>query len=342
MINLTFARDIFIPIGPERVSLFTLASYLLTWLLYLIILISSLIYGRIGTPRAKVFDSRSQAIVYPYISEADTFAPIWFLILCSFVFPSVYTALISFKFGGSRSLRARLWNFHCCMLALLGSLTLQLFIVSCIKNVASVPRPDFLSRCKLSSGTNQQIVPVSSCNPTSISILREGLRSFPSGHASTIFASSTIQMLYGINFLELYDKRGFGWKLILSIVYPLVLALVVAFSRVSDNRHRTLDVVAGSIIGAVSSLFVFHMYFPFHVTDEQPNAYLPRRFLSPPGRDQFWNLDHPPEEEEDEGVNMFFETAIRPRRSHSVALHPDYLEKVMHEGQYMNRGRQTV
>jgi len=69
----------------------------------------------------------------------------------------------------------------------------------------------------------------------------ENDRSFPSGHTSSAFSSAT--------FLQL----RYGWEY---GVPAYTVATFVAWSRVYSDHHYTRDVVAGAIIGAVSS-FIF-------------------------------------------------------------------------------------
>jgi membrane-associated phospholipid phosphatase len=65
-----------------------------------------------------------------------------------------------------------------------------------------------------------------------------GGHSFPSGHTSISFASA-----------EFLRKRyGWGWGL-----PAYALAGVVGHSRVDSREHHTRDVVAGALIGVVSS-----------------------------------------------------------------------------------------
>jgi len=69
--------------------------------------------------------------------------------------------------------------------------------------------------------------------------------SFPSGHASVTFASSTfIHKRYGINYaLPLYLASAF-----------------TGYSRVESDNHYTIDVVAGAAIGVLSSYFFTTKY----------------------------------------------------------------------------------
>lgn len=64
-----------------------------------------------------------------------------------------------------------------------------------------------------------------------------GRRSFPSGHASSTFASATVL------------QRHFGWRVGLP---AYGVAAYVATSRLAENRHFLTDVIVGAAVGIVS------------------------------------------------------------------------------------------
>lgn len=250
----------------SKTTFSTVLSYLVTWTIYFIILICGLLYGRIGVPRRTEFDPLDRKLIFPYVLESDTFAPLWQLVIWAILIPLIMMAIFTFMLTQSISVKSRLILFHRLMVALMCAISLELFVVSSIKNVASVARPDIISRCELKSlQDSRSTVGLSFCNQHDEQILYEGFRSFPSGHSSIVFASSTVQSLYSMAVLNLNDHNGFAWKFIFCILYPLTIALVISFSRVSDNRHRVSDVLAGSIIGIISGISAYTFYFPgFH------------------------------------------------------------------------------
>jgi membrane-associated phospholipid phosphatase len=86
---------------------------------------------------------------------------------------------------------------------------------------------------------------------TSESIDRDHRRSFPSSHASTTFSLST----YGCLFLHRDGELG-------RVRTPLCAGLaavagLVAYSRVIDRRHHRSDVLAGALLGVVTSTGFF-------------------------------------------------------------------------------------
>jgi membrane-associated phospholipid phosphatase len=83
--------------------------------------------------------------------------------------------------------------------------------------------------------------------------------SFPSGHTATIFCLAFL--------LSLLIKRKWA-----SMVFILI-ALVVAYSRVYLLQHFLMDVAAGSVIGIVATYFLWH-YFETAKLPEWMNNYL--------------------------------------------------------------------
>jgi membrane-associated phospholipid phosphatase len=70
-----------------------------------------------------------------------------------------------------------------------------------------------------------------------------GLFSFPSGHAATIFALTTLLAIY-------FPGRRSG-------MFFILIAVVAGFSRIYLSQHFPIDVLAGSAIGAVISMVVY-------------------------------------------------------------------------------------
>lgn len=69
--------------------------------------------------------------------------------------------------------------------------------------------------------------------------------SFPSGHSATAFSvASTLSILF-----PQYRIAFFLW------------AALIAFSRVATTQHYLSDVLAGSLLGAASTAFLYHRYF---------------------------------------------------------------------------------
>ena len=70
--------------------------------------------------------------------------------------------------------------------------------------------------------------------------------SFPSGHATVIFAATSVLMFH-------YKDKKLG-------AFFLILSVLVAVSRVMLGVHRVEDIVAGSIIGMITGVLVQKIY----------------------------------------------------------------------------------
>ncbi|KAL8687486.1 MAG: hypothetical protein Q9218_006355 [Villophora microphyllina] len=167
------------------------------------------------------------------------------------------------------------------------------------KEVAGKPRPDLLARCKPDmsrllnatiGGVGQQldegIVLVSwkICGNTG-SVVEEGFRSFPSGHATFSFSGLTYLALWmcaklsiAIPFLnhspipneQTHNKSG---RLPIRsqaaapptylVIYPLFavgLAIYVSLTRYSDFWHHGFDIIAGAVLGIATAWLGFYWY----------------------------------------------------------------------------------
>ena len=107
-------------------------------------------------------------------------------------------------------------------------------------------RPNFFALCDY-NGVGKTIG--DGCNAPTHRVV-EGLVSFPSGHASLSFATTTclVWLLY---------RRGYRW-----ICWtPWLYALVASVSRIMDHWHHPSDIIAGGLLGMVVSTIVYTAVF---------------------------------------------------------------------------------
>lgn len=111
-----------------------------------------------------------------------------------------------------------------------------------------------------------------------------GRKSFPSGHSATAFAGMTFCSLYLLSQLSILSSSApssiLSSKLarIVVCILPMFYSSWVALSRVEDNvsssyfrlwlfhisslqRHHIEDILVGSLIGFVSSMSCFSVYW---------------------------------------------------------------------------------
>ena len=138
-------------------------------------------------------------------------------------------------------------------------------ITSALKNAAGKPRPDLVDRCQPRQGSVDPPVfglsNSSICTQTDHKILKDGFRSFPSGHSSGSFAGLFYLSLYLAGKLHLMDNRGEVWKTFL-VLLPTVGAALIAISRIMDARHHPFDVISGSFLGILIAYGSYRQYFP--------------------------------------------------------------------------------
>ncbi|GAV29720.1 hypothetical protein PMKS-003222 [Pichia membranifaciens] len=223
------------------------------------------------------------------------------------------------------SKKRMLWDMHGAILGSLGCCSTQLLLVVIIKNIAAVPRPDFLTRCQpdyLTIPVSGSLYTVDFCQNPDESLINDGFKSFPSGHSSTVFASQTFLVLFLIGKIKMSGSSYFSWKLVLSIMYPLIISFKVSFSRVSDHRHRVRDVLMGDLIGICFGTLFYFIYFtnPFNGTPSL--AFPPRKFEVDENSDGFFGLkvstydidskEIPYTESVDDGNNPLFAKSFSP------------------------------
>jgi len=156
------------------------------------------------------------------------------------------------------------WDWHNSTLGLILGLALTGAITQFTKITVGRPRPDIIDRCIPIQGSADPTYGLSTaaiCTQTDAAILRDGFRSFPSGHSSLSFAGLGFLSFYLAGKVHLFDRRGHTGKAWLSLT-PLAGAALVAISRTMDYRHHWHDVLAGSALGLTLSYFSYRQYYP--------------------------------------------------------------------------------
>ncbi|KAI0272499.1 lipid phosphate phosphatase 1 [Gloeopeniophorella convolvens] len=162
--------------------------------------------------------------------------------------------------GGFRS---SVHEIHHGWLAVWSSRALNSLITEALKNRVGRLRPDFLTRCQWDTSTN-------TCTGKADDI-RDGRRSFPSGHSSTAFTGMTFISLFlaGKTAALCFNSSPFPGSFLGSrlarlclVLAPLTFSTWVAISRVEDYRHHKEDVIVGSMIGILSATLCYLLYWP--------------------------------------------------------------------------------
>ncbi|KAI1503222.1 PAP2 superfamily-domain-containing protein [Biscogniauxia marginata] len=200
----------------SRVTAVVIASYVLDWVILVVVGIVGLILGEV-TPNKRPFSLQDPNISFP-VTEHETVNS-KLLMICNSVIPVVIILIVALVFvpgptvpaGTPKSLiwKRKLWELHTGWLGLALSLVSAWIITQGMKNLFGKPRPDLLDRCMPDIGNvaryivgfhtpaddgsldgvyNGQLVSGDICTNPDHSFLDDGFRSYPSGHASSAAA----------------------------------------------------------------------------------------------------------------------------------------------------------
>jgi len=170
------------------------------------------------------------------------------------------------------------WDFHNATLGAILGLALTGAVTQVVKLTVGRPRPDILDRCQPPAGLSDPPYQLSNstiCTQTNVAIMRDGFRSFPSGHSSLSFAGLGFLAFYLAGKLHLFDNKGYAGKAWISIV-PFLAAALVAVSRTMDYRHHWQDVIVGAILGAVLAYFSYRQFYPSLASKKCQHPYVSR------------------------------------------------------------------
>jgi membrane-associated phospholipid phosphatase len=193
--------------GVSVPSVRLITSYIFDWI---IIIAMAGVGGGLEykEPFRRPFSPVDLTISYPY--NPDEQIPVWLLTIIALIFPAIIIVVVCFVFvpgptaerGTSKALiwKRKLWEWQTGWMGLCLALATAFLVTQGMKNLFGKPRPDLLSRCNPNldrieeftvSPLNTQVVDprwvlVSSdiCQNNDVDIMRDGFRSFPSGHSS--------------------------------------------------------------------------------------------------------------------------------------------------------------
>ncbi|KAG4935193.1 hypothetical protein JHK82_049490 [Glycine max] len=162
-------------------------------------------------------------------------------------------------------------------------------ITDSIKDAVGRPRPNFFHRCfpdnipvcfpsysqysvtfKVFDKDNGDVL----CTGIK-AVIKEGYKSFPSGHTSWSFAGLGFLSWYLSGKVRVFDRRGHIGKLCL-VLLPLLIAALVGITRVDDYWHHWTDVFAGGLIGLTVSSICYLLLFPLPT---HPHGWAPHAFF---------------------------------------------------------------
>ncbi|KAF9945552.1 hypothetical protein BGZ72_001245 [Mortierella alpina] len=250
-------------------------SYIFDWVFCVLLLVLFFLLDRIQ-PYHREFSVEDRAIMYEFIPKETI--PVWALVLISAVFPVVVIVLVGL------GVRRSPYDVHNGILGLLVAILLTTMFTQVMKVTVGKHRPDFLARCKpMQNGSPLLQDPplglwnIGVCTQTDALILKDGMRAFPSGHASTAFAGLVYIALWMGGKMHVFDRRGYSLKSVILII-PILAAILVAITRVQNYRHSGIDVTWGAIIGILFAVFSYLQYYPVLTSAECQVPFPPRDF----------------------------------------------------------------
>ncbi|KAG0208016.1 hypothetical protein BGX28_000904 [Mortierella sp. GBA30] len=229
-------------------------------------------------PFHRQFSVKDVTIQHPFAKKETV--PIWMALVLAFILPGVIIACIAlFK-------RRSYTDLHNGLLGLFLAEALVLIVTDSVKIAVGRPRPDFLDRCLSLYDNDAQGTPVhlledpfnmlsNSTICTRTELLKDGFKSFPSGHSSFSFGGLGYLSMYLAGKLHLFDERGHIYKSIV-VLAPLILAALIAASRVANYRHHWQDVTVGAFIGALFAIFAYRQYYPSLALQKCDRPFAPR------------------------------------------------------------------
>ncbi|CAJ1932429.1 unnamed protein product [Sphenostylis stenocarpa] len=221
------------------------------WLMLLLLVIIDGILNVIEPFHRFVGEGMMPDLRYPL---KDNTIPFWAVPIVAILLPIAIIFVYYF-------FRKDVYDFHHAILGLLFSVLITAVITDAIKDGVGRPRPDFFWRCFPDGiGVFDPVTKDVRCTGDKI-VIKEGHKSFPSGHTSWSFAGLGFLAWYLSGKIKAFDGRGHVAKLCI-VFFPLLVAAMIAVSRVDDYWHHWQDVCTGGLIGLTISSFCYLQFFP--------------------------------------------------------------------------------
>lgn len=239
-------------------------SHMHDWLILILLVVVEVILNVIEPFHRFVGKEMLTDLSYPL--QTNTI-PFWSVPLIAILLPIVVILVYYF-------IRQDVYDLHHAILGLLFSVLITAVITDAIKDAVGRPRPDFFWRCfPDGKGVFDTRTTDVLCTGDK-SVIKEGHKSFPSGHTSWSFAGLSFLSWYLSGKIRAFDRKGHVAKLCI-VFLPILLAALVGVSRVDDYWHHWQDVFAGGVIGATVASFCYLQFFPppYDIDGWGPHAY---------------------------------------------------------------------
>ncbi|KAG5236867.1 hypothetical protein OIU76_011665 [Salix suchowensis] len=234
------------------------------WLILMLLVVIEVVLNVIEPFHRFVGKDMLTDLSYPL---KDNTVPTWAVPIVAILLPLAIILVYYF-------IRRNVYDMHHAILGLMFSVLITGVITDAIKDAVGRPRPDFFWRCfPDGKGVFDPVTSDVMCTGVK-SVIKEGHKSFPSGHTSWSFAGLGFLALYLSGKIRVFDRRGHVAKLCI-VFLPLLVAALVAVSRVDDYWHHWQDVFAGALIGLTVATFCYLQFFPppYDIDGWGPHAY---------------------------------------------------------------------
>ncbi|KAJ9140802.1 hypothetical protein P3X46_031402 [Hevea brasiliensis] len=252
------------------------------WLILLLLVVIDVILNVIEPFHRFVGRDMMTDLSYPL---KDNTVPFWAVPIVAILLPFVIILVYYF-------IRRDVYDLHHAILGLLFSVLITGVITDAIKDAVGRPRPDFFWRCfPDGKGVFNNVTTDVMCTGVK-SVIKEGHKSFPSGHTSWSFAGLGFLSWYLSGKIRAFDRRGHVAKLCI-IFLPLLVAALIGISRVDDYWHHWQDVFAGGLIGLTVASFCYLQFFPppYDIDGWGPHAYFQMLAESRNGSESYNNMN---------------------------------------------------
>ncbi|CAM8879654.1 unnamed protein product [Rhodiola kirilowii] len=235
------------------------------WLILILLVVIDIILNVIEPFHRFVGVDMMSGLNYPF-HEKNTI-PFWAVPIIAGLLPII--VFIVFYV-----IRRDVYDLHHGILGILYSILVTGVITDAIKDGVGRPRPNFFWRCFPDGITAFDPVTKDVVCTGLKNVIKEGYKSFPSGHASWSFAGLGFFAWYIAGKVKAFNRRGHVAKLCI-VFLPLLIAALIAVSRVDDYWHHWQDVFTGGLIGLTIATFCYLQFFPppYSTNGWGPHAY---------------------------------------------------------------------
>jgi diacylglycerol diphosphate phosphatase/phosphatidate phosphatase len=249
-----------ISLGMDRFAIFPVLK---KWrvgdvLLVPIVFILNSYVNQFSPPFERQFYVNDLTINHPF-AEKERVPNAWNIVYSLFI-PIGVISLLTLLLGHPKH---RLYLGYISLLGLLVSVFVNELFTDVLKNWIGRHRPDFIARCVPKPGVplNTLVFAKDVCTTKDLSKLADGFRTTPSGHSSTAFSGLGYLSLWLAGQLLADHPLSGSWRKLVTMI-PVIGAALVALSRTEDYRHHFIDVILGSLLGAIVAHWSYRRNFP--------------------------------------------------------------------------------